>query len=88
MTEIDAAALAEQIAGHLAAPAPPLLNAEEAGRLLNVPASWVRGEARAGRIPAVRLGKYTRFDPDELTAWRRARSVGPRPNGKPMKGAK
>jgi hypothetical protein len=34
----------------------PLLDATEAGRLLSVPASWVLAEARANRIPHVRLG--------------------------------
>ena len=56
---------------------PALLDADQAGALLNVPASWVRAEARAARIPHVRLGRYVRFDADELTAWWRARAQGP-----------
>lgn len=55
----------------------PLLDAEGAARLLNVPASWVLAEARAGRIPHVRLGRYVRFDADELAAWWRERARGP-----------
>ena len=57
--------------------ATPLVDAAEAGRLLSVPASWVLAEARANRIPHVRLGRYVRFSADELEAWWRARMRGP-----------
>lgn len=56
---------------------PALLDAEQAGALLNVPPSWCLAQARAGRIPHVHLGRYVRFDADELTAWWRARAQGP-----------
>lgn len=55
----------------------PLLTADQAGELLNVPASWVLAEARASRIPHVRLGRYVRFEADELEAWWRSRARGP-----------
>jgi excisionase family DNA binding protein len=55
----------------------PLLDAEGAARLLNVPASWVLAEARADRIPHVRLGRYVRFDGVELAAWWQSRARGP-----------
>lgn len=55
----------------------PLLNAEQAAELLNVPSTWILAEARADRIPHVRLGRYVRFDGDELTAWWRERARGP-----------
>ena len=55
----------------------PLLDATEAGRLLAVPASWVLAEARANRIPHVRLGRYVRFSAEELEEWWRARMRGP-----------
>jgi len=54
-----------------------LLDAKAAGVLLAVPPSWVLAEARADRIPHVRLGRYVRFDAAELTAWWRARARGP-----------
>ncbi|MGH2902354.1 MAG: helix-turn-helix domain-containing protein [Solirubrobacteraceae bacterium] len=57
--------------------AAPLLDAAEAGRLLSVPASWVLAEARADRIPHVRLGRYVRFSADALEEWWRARMRGP-----------
>jgi excisionase family DNA binding protein len=55
----------------------PLLTADQAGALLGVPASWMLAEARADRVPHVRLGRYVRFDADELAAWWRSRARGP-----------
>ena len=54
-----------------------LLAADQAAELLNVPASWILAEARADRIPYVPLGRYRRFDADELEAWWRERARGP-----------
>lgn len=55
-----------------------LLNAKQAGELLNVPASWLLAEARKDRVPHSRLGKYVRFDRDELLTWARSdRRFGP-----------
>jgi len=55
----------------------PLLDATGAGEMLNVPSTWVLAEARADRIPHVRLGRYVRFDADELAVWWRSRARGP-----------
>ena len=55
----------------------PLLDAKGAAELLNVPASWVLSEARANRIPHVRLGRYVRFDAAELQTWWLTRCRGP-----------
>src|SRR3954453_19734933 len=55
----------------------PLLDARGAAALLNVPASWVLAEARADRIPHVRLGRYVRVDAAELQTWWQARRRGP-----------
>ena len=55
----------------------PLLDSKDAAALLNVPASWVLAEARAYRIPHVRLGRYVRFDTTELHAWWLGRRRGP-----------
>jgi excisionase family DNA binding protein len=55
----------------------PLLDANGAAHLLNVPASWVLAEARADRIPHVRLGRYVRFEAGELHAWWQSRRRGP-----------
>ena len=55
----------------------PLLDAKGAAALLNVPATWVLAEARADRIPHVRLGRYVRFDAAELHVWWQTRRRGP-----------
>ena len=55
-----------------------LLKPEAAAEMLGVPRSWVLSEARANRIPHVRLGRYVRFDPDELESWWQNRAQGPR----------
>ena len=62
---------------------PALLDAKGASDLLNVPASWVAAEARAGRIPHVRLGRYVRFEPEVLREWCRERQRGPWRGGRP-----
>jgi excisionase family DNA binding protein len=54
-----------------------LLDAKEAGELLNVPPSWCLAQARKNRIPHVRLGRYVRFDANELDRWWRSRMRGP-----------
>lgn len=54
-----------------------LIDAREAAALLNVPDTWVLAEARARRIPHVRLGRYVRFDSNVLRAWWLSRTRGP-----------
>lgn len=39
-----------------------LVDATEAGRLLSVKPTWLLQRAREGRIPHVKVGRYTRFD--------------------------
>jgi excisionase family DNA binding protein len=66
----------EALAGRLNTP-PALLDAEQAAELLRVPKTWVLAEARADRIPHVRLGRYVRFVGSELEAWWLSRASGP-----------
>jgi excisionase family DNA binding protein len=54
-----------------------LLTAVEVAERLGVRPSWVYAEARAGRIPHLRLGRYTRFRQDSVEAWASARERGP-----------
>jgi len=68
--------LIEQSAGN-GVTIPSLLDAKQASAVLNVPASWVLAEARADRIPHVRLGRYVRFDAAELQIWWHSRRRGP-----------
>ncbi|HXD54714.1 MAG TPA: helix-turn-helix domain-containing protein [Solirubrobacteraceae bacterium] len=78
-TTLDVHALAEQLAPLVAEQVTPsLLDADQAGELLNVPSSWMLAQARAGRVPHVRLGRYVRFHRDELLAWIDARTTGPK----------
>ena len=48
---------------------PRLLDAKAAGELLGVPPTWLLAQARKDGVPHIRLGKYVRFDPDDLEGW-------------------
>lgn len=54
-----------------------LIDAGEAAEMLSVSREWVLAQARAGRVPHVRLGRYVRFERAELEAWWRGRRRGP-----------
>jgi excisionase family DNA binding protein len=45
------------------------LTIEEAAELLRVKVSWLYERTRLNEIPHTKLGKYLRFDRDELMAW-------------------
>lgn len=82
-TELDldrlADLVAERVADLVAERGAPLLDADQAAALLNVPPSWILAEARAERVPVVRLGRYVRFRRHDLIAWTDGHTVGPRP---------
>jgi excisionase family DNA binding protein len=46
-----------------------LLTASEVAERLGVPAGWPLEQARAGTIPHVRLGRYVRFQWEDVAAW-------------------
>jgi excisionase family DNA binding protein len=49
-----------------------LLTVQQVAELLQVPVSWVYGRMRKHsleQLPAYRLGKYWRFDKEEILAW-------------------
>lgn len=46
-----------------------LLTAEEVAERLDVGVTWIWAQARAGRIPHVRLGRYKRFRSEAIDAW-------------------
>ena len=52
-----------------------LIDADEVARRLCLPVSWIREEARAGRIPARKCGKYWRFLWSEVRGWRDAKPI-------------
>ena len=49
----------------------PLLTIKEAAGLLRVKVTWLYERTRTNQVPHVKLGKYLRFDEDELLAWTR-----------------
>ncbi|MEI8012466.1 MAG: helix-turn-helix domain-containing protein [Candidatus Omnitrophota bacterium] len=50
-----------------------LITVDEMAAKLNVPASWIYQRTRLGQqaIPHVRVGKYVRFNPDEVVSFLR-----------------
>jgi excisionase family DNA binding protein len=46
-----------------------LLTAEEVADRLDVGVKWVWAQARAGKIPHVKLGRYKRFRSEAIDAW-------------------
>lgn len=73
MTDHELDQLADLIATRIAQSEPALLDAQGAAAILSVPPSWVLAEARADRIPHVKLGRYVRFERNAITDWLRAR---------------
>jgi excisionase family DNA binding protein len=53
-----------------------LLTADELAERLGMKTEWVWAQARAGRIPHVRLGKYRRFRESAVEAWLRDLETG------------
>jgi excisionase family DNA binding protein len=56
----------------------PLLKPEEAAERLNVSLRFIRRLCHERRVPYTRVGKFVRFDVDELEAWIATRRVVPR----------
>jgi excisionase family DNA binding protein len=61
----------ELVRGRMAAggDAAKLLTAEEVPERLDGGVKWVWAQARAGRIPHVKLGRYNRFRSEAIDAW-------------------
>lgn len=64
----------------------PLLSDEQAGELLGLHPKTVQRLARAGELPAVRIGRYWRYRASVLNEWIDLNSTGqispPAHNGK------
>jgi excisionase family DNA binding protein len=56
----------------------PLLTAQQAAQRLAVPHTWLLAQARENKCPHIRLGRYVRFDADDLAEWVREQARGPR----------
>ncbi len=52
-----------------------LIDVRELAVLLHVPVSWLYQRTRLGAIPCIRVGKYVRFNPQEVLAFFRAQSA-------------
>ncbi len=48
---------------------PTLVDVSELARILSVPKSWVYQRTYLGTIPCRKIGKYVRFDPNEVLAF-------------------
>ena len=46
-----------------------LLEAEEVAKLLGVDIGYVYSQARAKKIPSIKLGKYRKFSPAQVKKW-------------------
>jgi excisionase family DNA binding protein len=46
-----------------------LVDAATVAEMLGVPVSWVRETTRSGAMPVVELGRYRRYDVDDVRAW-------------------
>ena len=55
-------------------PGDRLVDVREMARILNVPVSWLYDRTRKGAIPSIRIGKYVRFNSEEVLAFFRAKS--------------
>jgi excisionase family DNA binding protein len=56
-------------ANHAGTPAPALLDIEQLAAWLRVDVGFLRRLVAKRRIPFVKLGKFVRFDPDEIAGW-------------------
>jgi excisionase family DNA binding protein len=46
-----------------------LLDADEVAKMLGVDSAYVYSQARAKKIPSIKLGKYRKFSPSQLKKW-------------------
>ena len=53
-----------------------LLSIEELAELLGVPKSWIYRRTSLGEIPYLKLGRYVKFDLDQVTAWVEEKQAG------------
>ena len=54
----------------------PFITANELANALNLPVSWIKAEAQAGRLPCIRAGRRLMFDPALVRASLAERSRG------------
>ena len=59
----------------------PLVAADQAAKLLGVPPRWLLEQARQQKVPHHKLGRYVRFDLDDLIKWLDETKRNPRRGG-------
>jgi len=47
----------------------PLLDADEVAKFLGVDIAYIYTQARSGKIPSIKLGKYRKFSPSKIKKW-------------------
>jgi len=47
----------------------PLLSAEKVAEILGVDKAYIYSQARSGKMPSIKLGKYRRFSPSKIKKW-------------------
>jgi len=47
----------------------PLLGAAELAKILGVDTAYIYSQARSGKIPSIKLGKYRKFSPPRIKQW-------------------
>lgn len=57
----------------------PLLTLSEAAEILGIHQDTLKKRARAGEIPAMKIGKYWRLRLSDLDAWVQSKLVSPQP---------
>jgi excisionase family DNA binding protein len=58
----------------------PMLKPEEVAERLNVSLRFIRRLCHERRVPYTKVGKFVRFDADELEAWIMTHRVVPEPD--------
>ncbi len=53
-----------------------LLTAQDVAELLAVPVGWVREHSRNGHLPHIQLGRYVRYDRDDVLNWVQEQKAG------------
>ncbi len=63
----------------------PLVTPQELAEILRVPVSWIYQRTRLGQkaIPHLRVGRYVRFDPQQVIAFLEAKGRMGNGNGPP-----
>lgn len=59
-------------------PSRALLTVQDVAARLSVPVSWVYANAESGELPSFKVGRYRRFDEQEIAAYLAQRRSGPK----------